>query len=66
MEHLAHGYLQQGDRAAQVSTLNHYFTEMCSGSETGSYLRLIDLVYHSTPGVRVIKKNKVSIMNPEP
>ena len=28
-------------------------TEMCSGSETGSYLRLIDLLYHSTLGVRV-------------
>jgi len=34
----------------------NYFTEMCSGSETGSYLRLIDFVYHSTLGVRVIKK----------
>ena len=32
---------------------------MCSGSEAGSYLRLIDLVYHSTLGLRVIKK-KVS------
>ena len=33
------------------------FTEMCSGSEAGSYLRLIDFVYHSTPGLRVIKKD---------
>jgi len=33
---------------------------MCSGSEVGSYLRLIDLVYHSTLGVRVIKKKKIS------
>jgi len=33
---------------------------MCSGSETGSYLRLIDFVYHSTLGLRVIKKkNKI-------
>ena len=31
---------------------------MCSGSEAGSYLRLIDFVYHSTPGLRVIKKKK--------
>ena len=31
---------------------------MCSGSEAGSYLRLIDFVYHSTLGVRVIKKKK--------
>jgi len=28
------------------------------GSEAGSYLRLIDFVYHSTLGLRVIKKNK--------
>jgi len=31
---------------------------MCSGSEEGSYLRLIDFVYHSTLGVRIIKKKK--------
>jgi len=31
---------------------------MCSGSEEGSYLRLIDLVYHSALGLRVIKKKK--------
>ena len=37
---------------------NNYFTEMCSGSEAGSYLRLIDFVYHSTLGLRVIKKKK--------
>jgi len=35
-----------------------YFTEMCSGSEVGSYLRLIDFVCHSTLGLRVIKKKK--------
>ena len=32
---------------------------MCSGSEAGSYFRLIDFVYHSTLGLRVIKKKKV-------
>jgi len=37
---------------------NSYFTKMCSGSEAGSYLRLIDFVYHSTLGLRVIKKKK--------
>jgi len=37
----------------------NYFTEMCSGSETGSYLRLIDFVYHATLGLRKIKKKKV-------
>ena len=31
---------------------------MCSGSEAGLYLRLIDFVYHSTLGVRVIKKEE--------
>ena len=31
---------------------------MCSGSEAGSFLRLIDCVYHSTLGLRVIKKQK--------
>jgi len=37
---------------------DNYFTEMCSGSEAGSYLTLIDFVYHSTLGVRVIKEKK--------
>ena len=40
--------------------LANYLTEMCSGSEAGSYLRLIDSVYHSTLGLRVIKKKKTS------
>jgi len=31
---------------------------MGSGSEAGSYLRLIDFVYHSTLGLRVIKKRR--------
>ena len=29
---------------------------MCSGSEADSYLRLIDFVYDSTLGLRIIKK----------
>ena len=33
-------------------------TEMCSGSDAGSYLRLIEFVYHSTLGLSVIKKKK--------
>jgi len=44
-------YLDSGFR-------NNYFTEMCSGSEEGSYLRLIDFVYHSNLGLRVIKKRR--------
>jgi len=31
---------------------------MCSGSEAGSYSRLIDFVYHSTLGLRAMKKKK--------
>ena len=31
---------------------------MCSGSEAGSYLRLIDFVYHLTLGLGVTKKKK--------
>jgi len=38
---------------------NNYFTEMCSGSEAGSYSRLIDFVYHSMLGLRVIKKKSI-------
>jgi len=37
---------------------NNYFTQMCSGSEAGSYLRRIDFVYHSTLGLGVMKKKK--------
>jgi len=37
---------------------SNYLTEMCSGSEEGSYLRLIVFVYHSTLGLRVIKKKE--------
>ena len=35
-----------------------FTVEGCSGSEAGSYLRLIDFVYHSTLGLRVIKKKR--------
>jgi hypothetical protein len=31
---------------------------MCIGSEAGSYLRLMDFVYHSTLGLRLIKEKK--------
>ena len=42
-----------------------YFTEMCSGSEAGSYLRLIDFEYHSTLGLRARKDKKVLVCDPE-
>jgi hypothetical protein len=38
---------------------NNYFTEMCSGSEAGSYFRLIDFVFHSTLGLRAKKKREL-------
>ena len=44
----------QGDHRMKVKPP----TEMCSGSEAGSYLRLIDFVYHSTLGLRVMMKNE--------
>ena len=47
-----------GQHEAPSQFEKNYFTEMCSGSEAGSYLRLIDFVYHSTLGLRVIKKKK--------
>ena len=31
---------------------------MCSGSEAGSCIRLVDFVHHSTLGLRVINKKK--------
>jgi len=40
---------------------NNYFTEMCSGSEAGSHLRLIEFVYHSVLGLGVIKKKSEMI-----
>ena len=44
--------------AIRSQSKNNYFTEMSSGSEAGSYLRLIDFVYRSTLGLRVIKKRR--------
>ena len=40
-----------------------YFTDLRSDSEAGSCLRLIDFVYHSDLGVRVIKKKKKKVRN---
>ena len=38
--------------------VSNYFTAMCSGFEAGSYLRLIDVVYHATLGLRVTKRER--------
>ena len=56
-------FLSEGPADAREERLepefeNSHFTEMCSGSQAGSYLRLIDFVYHSTVGLRVIKKKR--------
>ena len=37
---------------------NNHFTELCCGSEAGSYLRPIHPIYHSTLGSRMLKKKK--------
>ena len=39
------------------------FTEMCSASKAGSYLRLIDFEFYSTIGLRVIQKKSRRIGN---
>jgi len=39
---------------------------MRSGSDEGSYLRLIDFLYHSTLGLRVVKKKKIDGLSPRP
>ena len=48
---------QEGDRYSSQFE-NNCFTEMCSGCEAGSYLRLIDFVYHLTLGLRVKTRRK--------
>jgi len=47
---------EEGPDSSQCES--NYFTELCCGSVAGSYLRLIDFVYHSTLGLRAIKKKK--------
>ena len=47
-----------GERLAFAQLENNCFTETCSGSKAGLYLRLIDCVYHSTLGLRVMKKRR--------
>ena len=44
---------------------------LCRSSEVGSYLRLIDFVYHSPLGLRVMRKKKklhpsLTTLNPQP
>jgi len=51
-------HLVGSDPGLAIMSENNYLTKMCSGSEEGSYLRLTDFVYHSTVGLRVIKKKR--------
>ena len=48
----------EGHHGPAPHVKNNYLTEMCIGSEAGSYSRLVDFVYLSTLGLRVIKKKK--------
>ena len=50
--------LHQTCPESETSDVGAAFFQMCSGSEAGSYLRLVDVVYHSTLGLRVIKKKR--------
>jgi len=52
------GWWVAGCRVQCVVSAYTEALQMCSGSEEGSYLRLIDFVYHSTLGLRVIKKKR--------
>jgi hypothetical protein len=42
----------------QTQFKNNYFTEMCSGSEVGSYLRLIDFSIPTLGSISRLESNK--------
>jgi len=46
----------QGKNSSQLK--NDYVTEMCSGSRGGLVFKAYKLLYHSTLGLRIIKKKK--------
>ena len=50
------GLRVEGDQCASAAAVR-YSTAICR-SEAGSWSRLIDYVYHSTLGLRVIRKKK--------
>ena len=52
--HRGHVQLFRSNTCHTVNLENNYLTEMWSGSEAGLYVRTIDLMYHSTLGLRVI------------
>jgi len=51
------------NRLTNISAIEPVFTEMCSGSEAGLYLRLIDSVYLGLQGLtsKVSKLNMLKI-----
>ena len=59
-ESLVPGWCTVGSTDPAVG--NPYGSMIISGSEAGSCVRLIDLAYHSTLGLRVIKKKRRRII----
>jgi len=59
---------KQNERLSRVNALTpkNYFTEMCSGSEAGSYSRRINFVNHSSLGLRVKNKKEQDALTPAP
>jgi len=43
---------------APGALVGNFFTEICSGAEAGSYSRIMDLGYHSTLGLRAIRRSE--------
>ena len=50
--------VREAHHSDEASGVRGFFIKMCSGSEAGSYLRLIGFVYHSTLGLRVAADKK--------
>ena len=46
-------------KSNQIPFMPNPICELCSGSEAGSYVRLIDFVYHSTLGLKVMEKKRI-------
>ena len=49
---------QNTPQSLRLNLETTYFTKLCSGSEAGSYSRLIDFVYHTTLGLKVITRKE--------
>ena len=51
----------QSSSCSRIENCDESLAEMCGGSEAGSYSRLIDCVYHSPLGLRVICKKEEEV-----